>query len=139
MELEALQDIDSEVRRVGARIVAISPELERYTCIVHCKLKLSFKVLSGLDLKTAEQFGIVFVLPDYVCRLYSSFGDRLERFHGESVYGLPMAAVYTIDTDSIIRAADVNADYTIRPEPFEILSLVRAIASPNFVMCGVKP
>jgi hypothetical protein len=30
-ELEALQEIDSEVRRLGARIVALTPELERYT------------------------------------------------------------------------------------------------------------
>jgi hypothetical protein len=29
MELEALQEIDSEVRGLGVRIVAITPELER--------------------------------------------------------------------------------------------------------------
>jgi hypothetical protein len=33
--LEALQQIDSEVRALGARIVALTPELERYTRTVH--------------------------------------------------------------------------------------------------------
>ena len=38
MELEALQEIDSEVRAaLGAQIVALTPELERYTRGVHKK------------------------------------------------------------------------------------------------------
>jgi hypothetical protein len=35
MELEALQQIDSEARALGAHIVALTPELERYTRTVH--------------------------------------------------------------------------------------------------------
>ena len=31
MELEALQEIESEVRALGARIVVLTAELERYT------------------------------------------------------------------------------------------------------------
>jgi hypothetical protein len=31
MELEALQEIHSEVRALGAQIVVLTPELERYT------------------------------------------------------------------------------------------------------------
>jgi peroxiredoxin len=60
MELEALQEIDSEVRSLGARMLIITPELERYTRPVHRKLQLTFDVLTDLHLKTAEQFGLVF-------------------------------------------------------------------------------
>jgi pyruvate/2-oxoglutarate dehydrogenase complex dihydrolipoamide dehydrogenase (E3) component len=45
-ELEALQEVDSQVRALGARIVALTPELERYTRSVHRKLKLSFDILT---------------------------------------------------------------------------------------------
>jgi peroxiredoxin len=113
MELEALQEIDSEVRVLGARILALTPELERYTRSVHKKLNLTFDILTDLHLKTAEQFRLVFVLPDYLRDLYRSFGNTLDRFHDESEYRLPMPARYVIDTEGIIRAADVNADYTI--------------------------
>jgi peroxiredoxin len=65
MELEALQEIDFEVRSLGARIVAITPELERYTRGVHKKLSLTFDILTDLHLQTAEQFRLVIVLPDY--------------------------------------------------------------------------
>jgi len=125
MELEALQEIHSDVRALGAQIVVITPELERYTRALHKKLNLTFDILSDVHLKTAEQFRLVFTLPDYLRDLYKSFGSTLERFNDEPGYRLPIPARYVIDKDGIIRAADVNADYTIRPEPSETLRQLR--------------
>jgi peroxiredoxin len=127
MELEALQQINSEVGALGARIVVITPELERYTRALNKKLKLTFDILTDLHLKTAEQFGLVFVLPDYLRELYKSFGSTLDRFHDEPEYRLPMPARYVIDKEGIIRAADVNADYTIRPEPSETVRQLQTL------------
>jgi peroxiredoxin len=128
MELEALQEIDSEVRTLGARIVVLTPELERYTRAFHKKLNLSFDILTDLHLKTAEQFRLVFTLPDYLRDLYKSFGNALDRFHDESEFRLPIPARYVIDKQRIIRAADVNADYTIRTEPSETLRQLRRLS-----------
>jgi peroxiredoxin len=127
LELVALQEIDSEVRALGAQIVALTPELERYTRNVHKKQNLTFDILTDLHLKTAEQFRLAFVLPDYLRELYKSFGSTLDRFHDESEYRLLMPARYVIDRQGIIRAADVNADYTIRPEPSETVKVLQAL------------
>jgi peroxiredoxin len=127
MELEALQEVNSEVRALGARILAISPQLEKYGRTVHRKLNLAFDIVTDLHLKVAEQFGLVFVLPDYLRDLYAAFGSRLDAFHDESEYRLPMSARYIIDSGSVIRAADVNADYTIRPEPSDTVKLLREL------------
>jgi peroxiredoxin len=127
MELEALKEIDSEVRALGAQIVVLTPELERYTRALHKKLNLPFDILTDLHLKTVEQFGLVFTFPDYLRELYKSFGSTLDRFHDESEYRLPIPARYIVDSNSLIRAADVNADYTIRPEPSETLRLLKEI------------
>jgi peroxiredoxin len=129
MELEALSGINSEVQGLGARIVVLTPELERYTRALHKKLSLPFDILTDLHLKIAEQFGLVFTLPDYLRDLYKSFGTTLDRFHDEAEYRLPVPARYIVDSNSVIRAADVNADYTIRPEPSETLKLLKEIAS----------
>jgi peroxiredoxin len=128
MELEALQQISSEVSALGTRIVALTPELERYTRTVHKKLNLTFDILTDLHLKTAEQFGLVFVLQDYLRDLYKTFGITLDRFHDEPGYRLPMPARYVIDKEGIIRAADVNANYTIRPEPSETVGQLRMLS-----------
>ena len=129
MELEALQEIDSEVRQLGARIVALTPELERYTRALHKKLNLSFDILTDLHLEIAEQFRLVFTLPDYLRDLYKSFGSALDRFNDEPEYRLPIPARYVIDKTGIIRAADVNADYTIRPEPSETVKVLQSLRS----------
>ena len=127
MELEALQEIYSEVRGLGAGLVVLTPELERYTCALHKKHNLSFDVLTDLHLKTAEQFGLVFTFPDYLRDLYKSFGSTLDRFNDEPGYRLPMPARYVIDTQGAIRAADVNADYTVRTEPAETIAALKRI------------
>lgn len=129
MELEALNEIHPEVKSLGAQIVVLTPELERYTRALHKKLNLTFDILTDLHLKTAEQFGLVFTFPDYLRDLYKSFGSTLDRFHEEAEYRLPVPARYIIDQQGIIRAADVNADYTIRSEPAETLQHLRALAS----------
>ena len=127
MELEALNEIDSEVRQLGARTVAVTPELERYTRALHKKLNLTFDLLTDLHLKVAEQFRLVFTLPDYLRDLYKSFGSALDRFHDEPEYRLPIPARYVVDKTGVIRAADVNADYTIRPEPSETVKVLQSL------------
>jgi hypothetical protein len=62
-----------EVRGLGAQIVALTPELERYTRALHKKLNLTFDILTDLHLKTAEDFRLVFTSPDYLRDLYKSF------------------------------------------------------------------
>jgi peroxiredoxin len=127
MELEALQGIDRDVRELGARMVALSPELERYGKSVHRKLHLTYDVLADLHLRTAEQFGLVWVLPDDLRDLYRSFGSTLDRFNDEPEYRLPLTARYIIDAAGVIRAAEVSADYTVRPDPSDTLEALKRL------------
>ena len=107
--------------------MALTPELEKYTRALHKKLNLTFDILTDLHLKVAEQFRLVFTLPDYLRDLYKSFGSALDRFHDEPEYRLPIPARYVIDKTGVIRAADVNANYTIRPEPSETVKALQSL------------
>ena len=80
MELEALQWNHSQVSEVGAQIVVLTPELERHTRALHKKLNLAYDILTDLHLKTAEQFRLVFVLPDYLRDVTSRLGAPLTGF-----------------------------------------------------------
>ena len=129
MELEALQGIDSEVRALGARIVVLTPEIGRFTLGLRNKLNLTFDILTDSHLTVAQQFGLVYVLPAYLRDLYESFGATVDRYNDESEYRLPLPARYVIDQGGIIRSADVNADYTIRPEAHETLQTLRDLSA----------
>src|SRR5216684_4050520 len=46
MELEALQAALADIQRLGASLVAISPQLEKYGRSIHRRLNLGFDVLT---------------------------------------------------------------------------------------------
>jgi peroxiredoxin len=75
----------------------------------------------------AEAFGLAFTLPPDLKELYAAFGNALDKFHDEPDFRLPMPARYVVDQDRRIRAADVNPDYTVRPEPEDTVAVVRRL------------
>jgi len=88
-------------------------------------LRLSFPLLLDAGNRVAAAFGLVFTLPDELRTVYRSFGIDLERFNGTPDWTLAMPARYVIAADGSILAAQVNVDYTERPEPEETLQLLR--------------
>src|SRR5262252_1738390 len=129
MELEALQAVLPEFRELGAALIAISPQRPSYGRAVCRRAALEFDVLSDEGLKVAQAFGLVFTLPSYLEELYRSFGKTLDEFHGEPAYRLPLPARYVVDRQGQIHGADVNADYTVRPDPEETLAQLRGLSA----------
>src|SRR5215470_8505284 len=127
MELEALQAVLPQIRGLCASLVAISPQRSSYGRAVRRRATLEFDVLFDERLKVAQTFGLVFTLPSYLEELYRSFGNTLDKFHGESAYRLPLPARYVIDRQGQIHAADVKADYTVRSDPEETLAQLRGL------------
>ncbi len=107
--------------------MVISPQLEKYSKQVAKKNNLTFNVLCDKGNKVASQFGLVFKLPDDLQGLYSNFGIDLERFNGDDSWTLPMPGRFILDQQGKIVSADVNPDYTIRPEPDEIIEILKGI------------
>ena len=71
----------------------------------------------------------MFVLPDYLKQVYLRFGNKLDEFHGEDAFRLPMPARYVIDSQSVIRSPNVKADYTVRPEPSETIRVLEQLTN----------
>lgn len=127
MELEALQEVIGDIKARGARLVAISPQLEKYSVQVVKKNQLSFPVLGDKNNETASQLGLVITLPEPLQKLYTSFGIDLPRFNGNESWTLPLPGRFIVDSDGIIRNRAVHPDYTRRPEPTEIANVLRSL------------
>lgn len=120
-----MQLMISEIKSLGATLVAVSPQVPEKSLATAEENKLSFEVLSDVGNKVARQFGLVFSLPERLRTIYKQFGADVAAANGDERYELPLAATYVIDVDGIIRYAFVDTDYAKRLEPEEIVKILK--------------
>jgi peroxiredoxin len=124
-----LQAVYGEVRGLGADIVVLSPELPHFSADLAGKHKLAFPILNDHGLKIAKAFGLAFMLPDDLKDLYlNTFKNDLAQRNGDQSWRLPLPARFVIDRSGIIRYAEADPDYTVRPEPQETVAILRTLA-----------
>jgi peroxiredoxin len=104
--------------------------LPKYTPQVVKKHQLSFPVLSDPGNQVARTFGLVFTFPDYLRKVYLESGLDIPRYNGDDSWQLPLPARYVIDRAGIVRSAEANPDYTVRPEPEATLAILERLAEP---------
>ena len=127
LELKAFQDILPEITKLGAQLVAISPNLPDKSLSSIQKDALSFQVLSDLQNKVARQFGLVYTLNAKLQPLYKQMGIDLPEFNGDESYELPLPATYVVDSDGIIKLAFADVDYTKRLEPNKVIDMLNEL------------
>ena len=125
MELQALQAALPDIREAGGQVVAISPQVASNSRKSVRQNELEFPILSDTHNDVAASFGLRFELPDYLVELYQSLKNDLPAFNGDASWTLPMPARYVIAPDGTIVYAEVNPDYTQRPDPAELLPSLR--------------
>lgn len=124
LELQALQEALPEITARGASLVAISPQTAANSRKSQRDNKLGFPILSDARSEIANAFGIRFRLPDYLIELYKGFGNNLPVVNDDPPWVLPMPARYVIGTDGVIAYSEINPDYTLRPDPRELLPVL---------------
>ena len=91
------------------------------------KQNITYPIVQDVDLAIAKSFGIAFAVPDDVKGVYAGFGIDVPKNTGMATWELPMPARFVIDQTGVVRAADVDPDYTVRPEATATLSVVREL------------
>jgi len=129
MELQALQAALPEFEKLGASLVAISPQTPVNSRKSVRQNELGFPILSDTHNDVAAAFGLRFELPDYLVDLYKGLKNDLPTFNGDPSWTLPMPARFVIAQDGTILYAEVNPDYTHRPEPEDMLPALRHAAT----------
>jgi len=124
MDLQAIEASAGQIRALGASLVAVSQQTPPNSRRAQKQNNLSFPILSDLGGETAAAFGIRFVLPEYLREVYKGFSTDLTVINGESSWTLPMPARYIIGADGVIAYAEVNPDYTRRPDPSDLIPML---------------
>ncbi len=124
IELKALEEVADKVRERGATLVAISMQGASDSRKSQKDNGLSFPILTDKNGELANKLGIRWSLQDYVIPVHDGFGVHLPRIHGDGQWNLPMPARYVVDTDGTVAYAEVNPDYTRRPEPADLFPVL---------------
>jgi peroxiredoxin len=122
LELDALKKATAEFKALGATFIAISPQLQSFNREFREEKKLTFEILSDPGNEVAQRYGIKYKLPEDLREVYLQFNIDLPKYNGDDSWTLPLPARLIIDGDGIIRYAEINADYTVRPEPEETIA-----------------
>lgn len=127
LELRAYQQILQQIKAAGATLVAITPELPDESLTTSERHALEFEVLTDENSDYAREIGVVFTVAERLRPIYESFGIDLEKHNGEGQFDVPLAATYVVDVDGTIVCAVVEADYTIRAEPAEVVKVLESL------------
>ena len=125
LELKALQSVNAEIEALGARLVAISPQVPDESLSTAEKNRLEFEVLSDINSKVADQYGLTFSLDEDLRPVYKNWGADVAAVNDDPDCKLPLPATYVISQDGKIVHSFVEEDYTERLEPDEILDALR--------------
>ena len=84
-------------------------------------------ILSDPGNQVAARYGIRWQYSEELKQLYQKFGINLPEYNGDDSWTLPMPTRLIIDQEGIVRYAEINPDYTIRPDPQETLSALKEL------------
>lgn len=125
--LASLTKHNDDFKKLGATLVALTPELPDTTAETVKEQGLPFEVLSDIDHQVADQYGLVFKLNDDTRARYQEKFKLVERSGEKAADRLPLPATYVIGTDGVIRYAFLDADYRRRAEPEDIIAVLRKL------------
>jgi peroxiredoxin len=123
-----LQAVLNEMDTLGATLVALTPQLPEHSQAMIDKNTLNFHLLSDPGNAYAAELGLRFALPADLKAEYQTMGLSLPKYNGDESWTLPIPGRFVIDQDGVIRAADVDADYTRRPEAEKTIADLKAIS-----------
>ena len=118
-QLSGLQEIETELKKMGYQIIAISTDSPDNLKVSTTKNKLDYTLLSDADLNVAKQFGIAYKAPSAYDKLLpvSSGGKNVDKL-------LPVPSVFIISKKGNIRFEYINVDFKQRINP----DLLKAVA-----------
>ncbi len=126
LDLKEVQSKLPEIKSYGASFLAISPQNPDGALTAKEKNSLDFEVLSDANQNVIKAYNLQFDPgEDYHTR------RDLTLLNGNGSKTLPVPATFIINTNQIIEAAHVEANYTERMGVSQILTVLKDLADRN--------
>ncbi len=118
-ELEAYDQVKSDLAKLGCSYVAISPQA------LSAADDLAPTMIHDQNNGVARKFGLVYSLEAEEIELFRGWGLDLEKANQCTEWELPLPATYVIDVDRTVMYQFVDADFRARCCPEELVTEIR--------------
>lgn len=128
LALHAYQsELVPRLRQYEATLAAISPQKPDESLSTAEKHELQFPVLSDAGARVARRVGVAFQPAEDVLEAQRALGVDIRDGNANGASELPMPTVLIVDSDRVVRFADVQPDYTSRTEVQTIIAALAAL------------
>jgi peroxiredoxin len=129
IDLKALEEARADIGARGASLVALSMQNAANSRKSVRDNGLSYPILIDRHGAVAAEFGLRYALSPKIVGIYRDvLNNNLELFNDDVSWNLPMPARYIIAQDGVIAYAEVNPDFTRRPDPCELFPVLDQLA-----------
>jgi len=127
MHLHVLNESLPQFKKLGAQLVAVTPQKPDKSAEQLKKAGYPFTVLSDLDSDVMKAYRLYYEMDKELVKVYKKSGLDVAIFNGPGRYVLPVPGTFVIDSKGIVRARHATTDYTQRMEPAEIVKALKKI------------
>lgn len=128
LNADGLARIAPGVKRLGAQIVAISPETHQYGAELKAHANAPFPVLADVDNGYALELNLLFWVGDEKREAMQAGGFDIAPYQGNETWMLPVPATFIVGRDGLVKARYIDPDYRRRMELDAILAALGNLA-----------
>jgi peroxiredoxin len=125
--LADLRHAETELRRRGYQMLAISPDRPDYLCATKSARRVGIDFFSDGEMKAATAFGLAFVPNAQMSGYVRAGGVDLAERSGHDHYLLPVPAVFVVGPDGRITFVYANPDHRERIDRHKLLRVAKEI------------
>jgi peroxiredoxin len=119
----ALAQIEPQL--APARLVAITPELQKHAAELKAEAGARFPILSDVDNGYALSLNLAIWVDDQMAALIDAAGWNIPTYNGADSWVLPIPATFVVCSDGVIVARDIDPDYRRRMDLDEVRAAVQ--------------
>jgi peroxiredoxin len=123
LSVNAVVQAQDRIKALGAQVVAIMPETQRYAEQFKSASGARFSVLTDLDNGYALSLNLAIWLGAEIQRLLSYLD--LSGFHGNDGWVLPIPATFVVGRDGIVKARFIDPDFRKRMQIEDLVAAVK--------------
>ncbi|MGY3622783.1 peroxiredoxin-like family protein [Bradyrhizobium sp. USDA 10063] len=129
LSVNAVVQAQDRIKALGAQVVAIMPETQRYAEQFKSDSGARFPVLTDLDNGYALSLNLAVWLGAEIQRLLSYLD--LSGFHGNDGWVLPIPATFVVGRDGIVKARFIDPDFRRRMQIEDLIAAVKSADEPR--------